>query len=87
MLKRPGSGCGCRREDGTGGPRALFLIGRLAQLPCHVCLQGARDGLVRSGRLSGLLVEGQRLREEQTPMELDMEEGDVIDVMVEQMGD
>jgi len=33
------------------------------------------------------LFDGQRLREQQTPAELDMEDGDVIDVMVEQMGD
>mmetsp|Transcript_26318 Transcript_26318/g.61406 ORF Transcript_26318/g.61406 Transcript_26318/m.61406 type:complete len:94 (+) Transcript_26318:84-365(+) len=32
------------------------------------------------------LFDGQRLRETQTPAELDMEDGDVIDVMVEQMG-
>jgi len=32
------------------------------------------------------LFDGQRLREQQTPAELDMEDGDVIDVMVEQMG-
>merc|ERR1712137_1047291 len=32
------------------------------------------------------LFDGQRLREQQTPSELDMEDGDVIDVMVEQMG-
>jgi len=32
------------------------------------------------------LFDGQRLTETQTPQQLDMEDGDVIDVMVEQLG-
>ena len=33
------------------------------------------------------LFDGERLSANQTPRELEMEDGDVIDVMVEQMGD
>ena len=33
------------------------------------------------------LFDGERLRESQTPEDLEMEDGDVIDVMMEQVGD
>lgn len=42
--------------------------------------QGVAMGSVR------FLFDGARLNETQTPKELDMEDGDVIDVMVEQQG-
>ena len=33
------------------------------------------------------LFDGERINERQTPQDLDMEDNDVIDVMVEQVGD
>ena len=59
--------------------KRMTQIGKLMNAWCQ--RQGVNLNAVR------FLFDGERLRESQTPESLEMEDGDVIDVMVEQVGD
>ena len=67
------------------GDELTFESKRRAPLGKLMRAFSARQGI--SMNAVRFLFDGQRLGTQQTPDELEMEEGDVIDVMVEQMGD
>ncbi|RHZ72473.1 hypothetical protein Glove_242g127 [Diversispora epigaea] len=62
----------------------FFKIKRHTQLKKLMDAFCARQG--KSLNSLRFLYDGERVRENQTPQELDMEDGDTIDVMVEQTG-
>ncbi|CAG8448154.1 13583_t:CDS:2 [Acaulospora morrowiae] len=84
---KPNSGSGDHinlKVVGNDHNEMFFKIKRSTQLKKLMDAFCTRQGkLLNSVRF---LYDGERIREDQTPQELDMEDGDTIDVMVEQTG-
>jgi len=67
------------------GNEMFFKLRRSTRMQKLMAAYCERQGVDR--QTVRFLFDGERLRDTQTPEGLEMEDGDVIDVMMEQMGD